>query len=315
MRDDSFYERTFHFKFLSMFSKLNAKSILILLSSYILLQLLWWAYIILDLQSLVLQANQLTTKRWMILSEGSVFVTLLCFGFYTLNKSIKKELELSRQQQNFLLSVTHEIKTPITALKLSLQTLAKSKSQSEITSQVLVHALKEQKRLEQFVDDIFAVNALEDSRWEKSENEINLHALISAVSENLQSVYPANHIHVSCPDIEFKTDDKALKIILSNLIENACKYSPFCGHVNVKANISENELFIHIIDEGEGIEVKDQSKIFKKFYRLGEEEKRSSKGSGLGLYLVKSFTQYLNGTVSVKSNTPKGSIFTVRLPL
>jgi signal transduction histidine kinase len=315
MRDDSFYERTFHFKFLSMFSKLNAKSILILLSSYIFLQLFWWAYIILDLQSLVLQADQLTTKRWMILSEGSVYVTLLCFGFYTLNKSIKKELELSRQQQNFLLSVTHEIKTPITALKLSLQTLKKSKSSEEITSQILDHALKEQKRLEQFVDDIFAVNALEDSRWEKSESDVHLHTLISNISETLQSVYPANHIHVSCPEIELKTDDKALKIVLSNLIENACKYSPFCGHVNVNAEILDKNIFIHIIDEGEGIDPKDQKNIFKKFYRLGEEEKRRNKGSGLGLYLVKSFTQYLNGSVSVKSNRPKGSIFTVQLPL
>jgi signal transduction histidine kinase len=298
-----------------MFSKLNAKSILILLSSYILLQLLWWAYIIIDLQSLVLEANQLTTKRWMIISEGAVFLTLLGFGFYTLNKSIRKELELSRQQQNFLLSVTHEIKTPITALKLSLQTLKKSKSSDEVIDQILNHALKEQKRLEQFVDDIFAVNALEDSRWEKSENDVHLPSLISNISDTLQSVYPANHIQVSCPEVSLKIDDKALKIVLSNLIENACKYSPFCGNVNVKADVLKKEICIHVIDEGEGIDPKDQKNIFKKFYRLGEEEKRNSKGSGLGLYLVKSFTQYLNGSVSVKSNTPKGSIFTVRLPL
>lgn len=298
-----------------MSSKLNPKGILLLLSSYILLQLLWWAYVILDLQTLVFDSSQIEAKRWMILGEGAVFITLLCFGFFKLNKSIKKELELSRQQQNFLLSVTHELKTPLTALKLGLQTLKKSPSSSDLTSQVLNHALIEQKRLEQFVDDIFVVNALEDHRWEKSVSAIDLQALLSSVSESLQNVYPANHIHVACPKLTIRTDEKALHIVLSNLIENACKYSPFCGHVRVTAKEVNKHITLEIIDEGEGIDPQDRANIFKKFYRLGEEKKRSSKGSGLGLYLVKSFVEYLGGRVSIEKNEPKGSIFIVTLPV
>lgn len=298
-----------------MQGKLNAKSILLLLSSYILLQLLWWAYIILDLQSLVFDFDKLQAKRWMIIGEGAVFIALLAFGFYKLNTSIKKELELSRQQQNFLLSVTHEIKTPLTALKLSLQTLKKSAPVESSTAQVLQHALKEQQRLEQFVDDIFAVNALEDQRWEKVVNKVNIASLLPTITAPLQNLYPANHIHIECPELVINSDEKALRIVLSNLIENACKYSPFCGHVHVAVKKLNGLAVIHIADEGDGIDPKDQELVFKKFYRLGEEKKRFSKGSGLGLYLVKSFTSYLGGSISIKPNQPKGSIFILEIPV
>lgn len=293
---------------------IGAKGILILLSTYILLQLLWWAYIIINLQSIALSPDVLQSKRLMIVGEGTVFISLLAWGFYKLNHSIKKEIQISRQQQNFLLSVTHEIKTPLTALKLSLQTLARNKNADSTASQVLQHALKEQNRLEHFVEDIFAVNALEDQRWEGKQKTINLEAFINEIANNLQSVYPANHINISCPATSIKIDDKALHIVLSNLIENACKYSPFCGKVDVNVEELNEKIKIEVADEGEGIDIEYQKQIFKKFYRLGEEEKRKSKGSGLGLYLVKSFTDYLKGEISILSNKAKGSVFILLIP-
>ena len=297
-----------------MFNKLGAKGILLIISSYILLQLLWWAYIILDLQTQVFDNESIINKRFMIIGEGLVFVSILTFGFFKLNRSIKKEIQLSRQQQNFLLSVTHEIKTPLTALKLSLQTLAKGKHLNDITEQVLQHALKEQKRLEHFVDDIFAVNALEDHRWEESKSDLSILPFLEKIAENLTNVYPANHIHIQCPEISLKIDEKALHIVLSNLIENACKYSPFCGNVDVFVEEKNKCVYFHIKDQGDGIDVEYHKQVFDKFYRLGDEEKRKSKGSGLGLYLVKSFTHYLQGEISIASNQPKGSVFTIKLP-
>lgn len=293
---------------------IGAKGILILLSTYILLQLLWWAYIIINLQSIALPAEALYNKHLMIVGEGVVFISLLAWGFYKLNHSIKKEIQISRQQQNFLLSVTHEIKTPLTALKLSLQTLARNKNADVTTSQILQHALKEQIRLEHFVEDIFAVNALEDHRWESKQKTLNLNTFISDIASNLQSVYPANHIQITCPNFEVTIDDKALHIVLSNLIENACKYSPFCGKVVVDVKDLQSSFKVYVKDEGEGIDIEFQKQVFKKFYRLGNEEKRKSKGSGLGLYLVKSFTDYLNGKITLQNNQPKGSIFILEIP-
>lgn len=298
-----------------MFNKLGAKGILLIISSYILLQLLWWAYIIINLQTQIFDSEAIVAKRLMIIGEGLVFVSILTFGFIQLNRSIKKEIQLSKQQQNFLLSVTHEIKTPLTALKLSLQTLAKGKYLNEVSDQVLQHALKEQKRLEHFVDDIFAVNALEDSRWEESKNDILVLPFLEKIVNNLTNVYPANHIHLECPEIHLKIDEKALHIVLSNLIENACKYSPFCGNVDVHVEEKNKHIYFHIKDQGDGIDVEYHKQVFDKFYRLGDEEKRKSKGSGLGLYLVKSFTHYLKGEISIAPNQPKGSVFTVKLPL
>jgi signal transduction histidine kinase len=110
-------------------------------------------------------------------------------------------------------------------------------------------------------------------------------------------------------------EETLLEIMMSNLIENAIKYSPRDTEVEVKLYKDKNGIFFSVKDEGPGIEEEEKSKIFEKFYRVGNEATRTAKGTGLGLYLCKQIAKDHNATISVRNNDIKGAVFTVTLPI
>jgi signal transduction histidine kinase len=114
------------------------------------------------------------------------------------------------------------------------------------------------------------------------------------------------------PGIEVKADAVAIEALVCNLLENALKYSPANSKVNLKLHTSEQYIWLSVSDSGPGIAASERPKIFNKFYRSGNEETRKSKGTGLGLYIVKQIAMQHQAEIKVDSNGEKGSIFTVR---
>jgi len=110
-------------------------------------------------------------------------------------------------------------------------------------------------------------------------------------------------------DINFGFDHLAFRSILVNLIENALKYSNSAPNIFVKLWTSTNSIFVSVADQGIGIQEDEKLRVFEKFFRSGNEETRQSKGTGLGLYIVKYLVEHHQGSISIRSNTPKGSIF------
>ena len=304
---------------------------------YIFLQFCWWAYLLVDLNQEVYEqktkceaiiesnnVNQFSQKqdallsklhhRWiMVAGEGTVFLILLVLGVTQTRKAFKKETALSQQQKNFLLSITHEFKSPLASIKLYLQTLQKRDLEKEKQQTFIQNAINDTERLNNLVENILTATKIENSSYVFHKEKINLSDVVNELAlrfnqDQEKQKIVENHVE---PNIFFNVDKLAFVSILLNILENAVKYSPTNSQVKLELNQVSNKIILKVSDEGIGIANDEKTKIFEKFYRSGNEETRKTKGTGLGLYIVKYLVEKHNGTISVKDNSPKGSIFEI----
>lgn len=318
--------------------KPRSRSIFILgiLFGYILLQFLWWEILLVRQNDKIITEKQKlielsstneqqlrkdiahlhdkkSTQTMMIVGEGMVFLLLLLFGVYKIKQALDKENELNNQQKNFFLSVTHELKTPIAATKLQLQTLKKQKLDETKQQELLTNALLETERLNMLIDNILLASSLENRDFIfKIENE-NLSELTRTVVERYyKTELNAGHVRLEAgPAVMASVDRTMYPSILINLIDNALKYSPATKDIEVKLEQKNNQVLLRVSDQGIGISEKDKTRIFDKFFRAGNEETRSTKGTGLGLYIVNYIVKKHKASLRVSDNKPAGTIFEI----
>ena len=255
-------------------------------------------------------------RIWMIVGEGSVFFLLLILGVYQIRKSLKKEVAFSEQQRNFLLSITHELKSPLASVKLYLQTLQKRTLEKEKQDELINKTLADNERLNSLVNNILLATNIESSSYQLYPEEVDFSTLTKEVVENIGNLRAkktavALDIQENCT---LKADKNALISIVENLFENALKYTPETGNITIMLHHDEEKCTFEISDTGIGIDSEERQKVFEKFYRSGSEETRKSKGTGIGLYLVKNFVELHRGTITVEENPGGGSRFIVTLP-
>ncbi len=260
-------------------------------------------------------SRKYTRQKFMILGEGSVFMALLVAGLFGVNRVFRKEIELAEQQRNFLLSITHELKSPLSTIKISLQTLLKRKLDQEKTDKLVNNSLADLDRLESLVDNILFAAKIERSEPGFSNEEIEASEIVSRVTERFgQNKKRIRVVPFIQPNIFLRLDGLAFTSMVINLIENAIKYSDEETEVQVRLFTKGTRAVFEVADHGVGVPVALRNKIFEKFYRIGSEDTRKTKGTGLGLYIVKRFVEIYEGDISVRDNTPDGSIFSVNLP-
>lgn len=311
---------------------------------YMLLAFLWWAVLLIkknnelfhataQSKELIWQAEgnngsfeltseyqSLVDKRdkqfWMVLGEGSVFVIALMIGIWFINRGYQREIDTIRQKRNFLLAITHELKSPLASISLILETLQTRRLERSHQENLAKHGIKETERLSALVE-----NLLLSSRLDKSFTPVfettDLYGLIEEVSEDIKRIRPEADIRLSSPKenpVMAKVDIQGFHSVMFNLIENALKYSDPGSPVEIEITSKKEETIIKVRDQGIGIPPGERQKIFQQFYRSGHEETRSTKGTGLGLYIVSKMMEYHGGKIHVESNTPKGSTFVLRIP-
>ena len=251
----------------------------------------------------------------MVFGEGAVFLFILIFGIYRIRKGIAKEFELQKRQNNFLLTVTHELKTPLAALKLYLQTLQKHNLTEEKKESIIDGALSENERLVQLIENILNTSRAENKAFELNKENIDLSLLSAQLTERYQKRYKSLQFKIEVPEgLNLKADPNMLETILVNLLENAIKYGGAAQEIAIKAVPLDRFITLTISDEGPGITANERMHIFEKFYRIGNEDTRKASGSGLGLYLVAELVHLHNGQVRCQENHPKGCVFEVILP-
>lgn len=283
------------------------KSLLIFyfLLLYALLEMFWWGSVVIDLQP---------QKVGMIIGEGAVFLFLLGVGAYFIHASIRKENKLHEQQQNFLLSVTHELKSPLAAIKLSLQTIVKRDLERQMQTSLLNNSLKDIERLDDLVENMLLATKIESRTYSFPKETFDFSELVTKITDRLQ-VHSCGNQQIINADIDngIKVDgDKfALSSVVTNLVENAVKYSGPCAEVAVRLCQNGGKPVLTVSDKGPGIPDAEKMLIFDKFYRVGDENVRKSKGTGLGLFIVKEVLQNHDADISVKDNVPHGAIFEV----
>ena len=291
-----------------------------LLTVYILLQFIWWAYLLIHL-NLDLHGHSdpelATMKIWMVLGEGSVFLIFLLSGVFIMQRTIRKEISLVRQQRNFLLSITHELKTPLAAIQLCLETLTKHADLNIEQRGILQkNASENTDRLRILIDNVLLATRIDSGEEPIHKTETNLSELTQKISDRMAHTMGSAHLLKTeiTKGISGFVDVHTYESILVNLIENAHKYGGE-NSIDVSLNKNDSHAILRISDAGIGVPVDLRDRIFDKFYRVENEETRSKKGTGLGLYIVKELVALNRGTIRVEPNHPTGTIFSVELPL
>lgn len=290
--------------------------IIYFLSFYIILQFVWWGYHLFQLNEQVLASGEELNKKYMmIIGEGIVFFSILLFGIVKLMKSVKKDLALNNQKKNFLLSVTHELKSPLASIKLNLQTLNKRSLEKETQKKIIEKSEMEIVRLENIVNNILAVTRLENSQRIFEKLEFSMSDLVRKQVEFYKINQGANHFFIEQieQNISFQGDPALFELMISNLIENAIKYSDVNTEITVGLKKHNNKIELSVQDKGLGIAKEDQDKIFDKFFRSGNEEVRQAKGTGLGLFLVKSLVSEYKGNIKVQTQENEGTKFIITI--
>lgn len=261
------------------------------------------------------------SRHKMILGEGFFFTACLLFGLWALNRSANFEVKLAQRQRNFLLSITHELKSPLAGIRLSLETLERRAAQLSVeqSAKFCQNGLRETDRLQNLVNDILLAARL-DEGWQPQIEPIDLRKLVEEILAGLAVRFPQTQVRIKISD-DFppvRADRNGLLAVVQNLLENALKYSPEGAEVVFSAEkISEKSATrrtrISVADNGMGIPDGEKQQIFEKFYRVGNELTRATKGTGLGLFIVRQVVSAHGGAVFVKNNQPRGSVFSVEI--
>lgn len=244
--------------------------------------------------------------------EGIVFFGLILLCAFYIFRSIRQQMRMQQQQQNFMMAVTHELKTPIAIAKLNLETLLKHRLDAQKQFKLLKTTLDETKRLDFLTNNILISAQLENSNKTLNKEYVDFSGLLHNVVADFRSRYPDRIFKEDIQnEADVNGDPLLLQILISNLMENAIKYSDKNTPVSITLKKQSGELAMQITDEGVGVPDIEKKKIFQKFYRIGNEQTRKKQGTGLGLYLCDRIATHHNADITIANNIPVGSIFAV----
>ncbi len=258
--------------------------------------------------------HSLSVRTTQYTGEGATFLIVILIGAAVVYRSINRRIMLSRQQNNFMLSVTHELKSPLAAVKLNLQTLEKHQLDEEKRKQLIDRCIKESNRLNDLCNNMLFASQMEGGQYRPAMEHFDLSEMVRATVNDYANRYPRKFEQEIAPGCHLSGDKIMLQIAVSNLLENAVKYTPEDKPVKVALLIAGNTAVLRVADQGAGIPEAEKKKIFNKFYRIGNEESRKARGTGLGLYLTSRIVLQHKGRITVKDNVPTGSVFEISLP-
>jgi K+-sensing histidine kinase KdpD len=246
------------------------------------------------------------------IGEGAIFFLLILVGAFFVYRSVKRQLKVQQQQQNFMMAVTHELKTPISVARLNLETIQKYNLEPAKQKKLMQTTLDEVGRLNFLTNNILVASQLEGGYYKASEEELDLAALLKDCLQGFRNRFPERLLKEETEEeTDIKGDALLLQMLINNLLENAIKYSPKNAAITAKLKKNRSGIELQIADEGPGIPNDEKKKIFSKFYRIGNEATRKAQGTGLGLYLCRRIAQSHNADISVTDNQPLGSIFAI----
>ena len=302
------------------------------LLAYIIAALLWWFIALnnqnnamaamrsaeinkddIEFANKIQQINSLQKRKTaQYIGEGITFLAVILLGAVFIYRATRKQIKFGQQQQNFMMAITHELKTPIAITQLNLETIQKRKLDIDKQDKMLADSLFEVNRLNDLCNNILWAAQLDAGVYVNKKEEINLSDIVFNGVEDVEKRLGKNKIQSNIQDnIYLMSDEVMMQILLNNLLDNAVKYSSKEKSISVDLLQKNNQIFLIVKDEGIGITDIERKKIFDKFYRSGSETTRKTKGTGLGLYLCKKIVKNHRGKIEVASNEPCGSIFTV----
>jgi signal transduction histidine kinase len=255
-----------------------------------------------------------------ILIVGCVLLGMLLVGTISLFIFGQRQTYLASQQRTFVSSVTHELKSPLASLQLGFETMNRHKLDPDTAARVSGMIMADIERLKRLVDQILVAGRLDRGAFMFSDqNErCNIQALVAQIVDKLSYLAAdlQTRLAVDLPEeLTMKVASQTLDLVLSNLLENAIKYSPSGSPITLTARDTGDKVLFSIADRGHGLDKKDLRRIFKIFYRSEGATRKAIPGTGLGLYIVRSVIKVLGGRVWAASDgLGYGATFFVELP-
>ena len=260
--------------------------------------------------------NQQKRKTFQYLGEGITFFLLILAGAIFIFRAVRKQLRFSKEQQHFMMALTHELKTPIAVATLNLETLQKRKLEEPQQQKLIQNTLQEANRLNTLCNNMLLSSQIDASNYSLTNEDMNLSELVETSIAEYKNRFSSHQFIKNINENNFIIGDRMLlQIAVNNLIDNAIKYSPKESEILINLFVRNNQTTLQVIDKGKGISQLDKQKIFDKFYRVGNAATKGAKGTGLGLYLTKNIIGKHKGNISVTDNLPNGSNFEIILPL
>ncbi|EAC7844269.1 PAS domain-containing protein [Listeria monocytogenes] len=241
-------------------------------------------------------------------------------GIILLLHDITQIRHLENVRSEFVTNVSHELKTPVTALKGFAETLLDGAMYDEVLLKKFLTIIKEESdRLHRLIMDILALSRIEQNPVAENVELVDVDEVIEQSARTIFEMATEKNIRVTIPEktsasVMIETDRDKLQQIIINLLSNAINYTPVDGKVEVKLIEQEAEVIIEVTDNGIGIPAKDIDRVFERFYRVDKARSRHSGGTGLGLSIVKHLVENCGGRIEVESQEEVGSTFRVTLP-
>ena len=249
-------------------------------------------------------------KTTQYVGEGVTFLLLIVAGAVFVFRIINRQLLQSQQQQNFMMAITHELKTPIAVTKLNLETLQKRKLEYEQQQKLIRSTIQETNRLNALCNNILLLSQIDAGGYTLTNEDFELGALANECAEDFMIRFPQREIDIYFDrEMIINGDRILLQLALNNLLDNAIKYSGKDDVILLKVFKENKFIKLQVIDEGRGISSEEKGKVFEKYFRGAQ---RQTKGTGLGLYLTKEIVKQHHGEIHIYNNTPRGSIFEIK---
>ena len=252
--------------------------------------------------------------------EGSFFLVVLVIGLIVLLRTLRQRARLLRMQENFVAAVSHELKSPVASIRLTAETLSLRDPPKERRDKLLLRIQEETERLETTTTNLLETRRLEEGGIKHDPQPLDLAEVVERVVDSLRPSFTACGvtIHNGLPKgLVLLGDRTEVQIVVTNLLDNAGKALAKCDGPEVHLAGAREGRYVKLTvsDNGVGFPTSESSRLFVKFYRLGDELRRTSRGVGLGLYLVRSLVEASGGKVSATSEgIGKGATFQVLWP-
>jgi heavy metal sensor kinase len=262
-----------------------------------------------------LSSSELGLRRLFVPSDDAELAALA----QSFNHLLDRLEAAHTTQQRFTADASHELRTPLTVLRGEIEVALRKPRSSEEYREVLVSNKEEIERLSRLTENMLALAHVDVGDAITQRELVNVSELCSGVASRLQALATERRITLHHEDttsepLSVNGDRIALERVMTNLVENAVRYSPAGENVTVRVSKSPPWIEIQVIDTGGGIAPEHLPHLFERFYRVDKARSRTHGGSGLGLSIVKALIEAHGGSVSVESAVGKGSTFTVRLP-
>jgi signal transduction histidine kinase len=261
-------------------------------------------------------ASRLRQYAW----EGGFFLLVLGACMAVIARTLREESELRRRQQNFIASVTHEFKSPLASLQLAAETILLRRPEGERLAQLAGRMRGDVRRLETMVGKILDTASLEAGRLQLRKERIDLARVAIDIADEFADRARERGVTIARevpPGLFAAADPAAANTIVRNLVDNALRATAAAGggRITLAGREAAGMVELEVADSGVGFDPAESERLFEKFYRPGDEMVRTTRGTGLGLYVVKRFVELEQGRVAAHSDGPgKGARFTVAWP-